>query len=82
MPIEKTVPYTPITVPRDLVPLALFIQISLAIHTRPRAQPAMNRSANQTGTLGQTGMSSRMTAAKRIPETMQRLRPRRTMIRG
>ena len=34
------------------MPLALFIQISLAIHTSPSAQPAMNRSVNQTGTLG------------------------------
>jgi hypothetical protein len=37
-------------VPREPVPLTLFIQISLAIHTRPSAQPAMNRKASHTGT--------------------------------
>jgi len=38
------------TAPRDSVPLALFIQISLAIHTKPSAHPAMNRSAIHTAT--------------------------------
>jgi hypothetical protein len=80
--MENTVPYIPMTVPRDSVPLTLFIQISLAIHTSPNAHPAMNLNANQSGTLGQSGMSSNIPAAKTMPLMMQRLRPRRTMARG
>ncbi len=54
----------PMTAPRDSAPLTLFIQISLAIHTSPSAQPAMNRSASHSGTLGHSGMSSSMPARK------------------
>ena len=39
-------------VPRDSSPLTLFIQISLAIHVSPSAQPLKNRSSSQLGTLG------------------------------
>jgi hypothetical protein len=62
--------------------LALFIQISLAIQTRPKAQPATKRNASHTGTLGQSGISSRMTAAQTVPPTIEGLRPRRAMARG
>ncbi len=70
------------TVPRDFGPLALFIHISLEIHTSPSAQPAMNLKASQTGMLGRSGINSRMTAAKRMPATMQRFSPKRTITRG
>jgi hypothetical protein len=70
------------TVPRDSVVLTLFIQISLAIHTNPRAHPAMNLNTSQNNKPGHIGMSNNIPAAKTIPATMQRLRPTRTIARG
>src|ERR1700722_13146658 len=69
-------------VPRDSVPLTLFIQISLAIHPNPKTQPATNLKTNHGAAPGQRGMSSNKMAAKTVPDTMQRLKPRRAMACG
>lgn len=70
------------TAPREPSLMTLFIQISLAIHVSPSAQPERNRSNSQMETRGHTGMTSKMSAAMRTPKTMQRLNPRRPMRRG
>jgi hypothetical protein len=70
------------TVPRDCSPLTVFIQISLAIHVSPSAQPLKNLRHSQIGTRGHIGMSSKISAATQTPATMQRLSPRRAMTRG
>src|SRR5271169_2111330 len=72
----------PITVPRDSSPLTLFIQISLATHDSPSAQPLKNLKNNQDPTLGHIGMMGRISAAMPMPAMTQRFNPKRAMTRG
>src|SRR5450631_3043622 len=72
----------PMMVPRDSSPLTVFIQISLATHDSPSAQPLKNLKNNQEPTLGHSGITGRISAAMPIPAITQRFNPRRAMRRG
>ena len=68
-PAEKTVPYIPMTVPRDRSSLTLFNQTSLAIQLSPIAQPVMNLKTSQKATFGHAGMAMRTKAAVSYGDT-------------
>ena len=70
------------TVPRDRLPLTVFIQISLAIQLNPSAQPVVICSNAHAATLFQYGMMNRTTTAAPMPLITERFSPRRAIARG
>ena len=80
--MENTVPYTPITAPREASPATRFIHTSLAIQVSPSAIPVRIRSTTHIGTVGHQGMKASSTVPPQTPAMMERVNPRRAITEG